>query len=88
MRRDRVRRWAVSIPATAFIAVLIFVVPLTAWTQEAAKVPRVGMLGGSPGPFVEALRQGLRELGYVEGRNIVVEYRWADGPENLPALAG
>lgn len=63
-------------------------VPLAAKAQQAEKVPRIGMLGGSPGPLVEAFKQGLRELGYVEGQNIAVEHRWTDaGLEKLPALA-
>jgi len=79
---------AVFVLATAFIAVLLFGMPLTAWTQETAKLPRIGMLGSSPGPFVDAFKQGLRELGYVEGQNIAFEYRWSDrGLEELPALA-
>src|ERR1700693_3396368 len=65
--------------------------PLAAEAQQAAKVPRIGYLttslAASP-PLPEAFRQGLRDLGYVEGRNVVIEYRDAEGkPERLPALA-
>jgi len=65
--------------------------PLAAEAQQAAKVPRIGFLFyGSPGPSPEldAFRQGLRELGYIEGQNIVIEYRFASGQvERLPKLA-
>ena len=64
--------------------------PLAAEAQQPAKIPRIGILrsGSPPDPFVEAFRQGLRELGYVEGRNISIEYRWAKGRnERLPDLA-
>jgi putative tryptophan/tyrosine transport system substrate-binding protein len=65
--------------------------PLTTGAQPAGKVPRVGFLFyGSSGPSreVDAFRQGLRELGYVEGQNIAVEYRFARGQvERLPELA-
>jgi putative ABC transport system substrate-binding protein len=64
--------------------------PLTAEAQEVGKVARIGMLAGAspPDPFVESFKQGLRELGYVEGRNISIEYRWAEGRnERLPGLA-
>src|SRR5438552_13474342 len=64
--------------------------PLAAEAQEAGKVARIGVLnsGSPPAPFVEAFKQGLRELGYVEGRNITIEYRWAEGrDERLPGLA-
>jgi putative ABC transport system substrate-binding protein len=51
--------------------------------QQPAKVPRTGYLGATPPSTyparIEAFRQGLRELGYVEGKNIVVEYRYAEG---------
>ena len=65
--------------------------PLTASAQQAA-VPVVGILASvSPGPyarFIEAIKQGLRETGYVEGRNVAIEYRWADGQyDRLPQLA-
>jgi putative tryptophan/tyrosine transport system substrate-binding protein len=58
--------------------------------QQAGKVPRIGLLraGSPPDPMIEAFRQGLRDLGYVEGKNIVIEYRWAEGKnERLPDLA-
>ena len=65
--------------------------PLTAGAQQAAKVARIGYLGFGPASartgWVEALRAGLRDLGYVEGRNIVIEFRWADGVDQLPQLA-
>jgi len=63
--------------------------PLAAEAQPAGKVPRVGYLGTNPTPhFQEAFRQGLRDLGYVEGRNLVIEDRDAEGKlERLPALA-
>jgi putative ABC transport system substrate-binding protein len=60
--------------------------------QEPTRVWRVGFLGsGSPSsgdPRVEALRRGFRELGYAEGRNLALEFRWAGGNgDRLPALA-
>jgi len=65
--------------------------PLVAQAQPAGKVPRVGFLyGGAPGPSreVDAFRRGLRELGYIEGQNIAIEYRFAGGQvERLPELA-
>src|SRR5438094_6001427 len=59
--------------------------------QQLKKVPRIGfMIGTSPSTIpdrIEGFRQGLRELGYVEGKNIVVEYRVAEGKvERLPDL--
>jgi putative ABC transport system substrate-binding protein len=65
--------------------------PRAARAQQAAKVYRIGFLWDSPAVFpdaLEAFRQGLRELGYVEGRNIAIEYRWAEGkPERMRELA-
>jgi putative tryptophan/tyrosine transport system substrate-binding protein len=64
--------------------------PLATEAQQARKVPRVGVLGGqSPetSPPILALREGLRELGYVEGQNIAIEWRWAQGKdERYPDL--
>ena len=65
--------------------------PLAAEAQQAAKVARIGYLAGNLAAtphLPEAFRQGLRDLGYVEGRNVVIEYRDAEGKfERLPALA-
>jgi putative ABC transport system substrate-binding protein len=65
--------------------------PLAAQAQQAAKSARIGYLAVSlaaPPQLREAFRQGLRDLGYVEGRNLVIEYRFAEGKsERLPALA-
>jgi putative ABC transport system substrate-binding protein len=65
--------------------------PLAAWAQQ-KKVPVVGFLhSGSAGPvaqFVAAFHQGLSDNGYVEGQNLAIEYRWAEGRyDRLPALA-
>jgi putative ABC transport system substrate-binding protein len=73
------------------MTVLLITVPPAA-AQQAGKVPRIGYLGAST-PFagsarIEAFRQGLRELGYVEGKNIVIEQRSAEGKaDRLPSLA-
>jgi putative tryptophan/tyrosine transport system substrate-binding protein len=65
--------------------------PLAARAQQPGKVPRLGYLGFGPvsayDTRLEALRAGLRDLGYVEGKNIVIEFRWADRVDQLPALA-
>src|SRR5437868_4874018 len=65
--------------------------PLLVGAQQ-KKMPVVGFLGiPSPGPyapFVVAFREGLREAGYVDGKNLTIEYRWAEGRDDrLPALA-
>jgi putative tryptophan/tyrosine transport system substrate-binding protein len=65
--------------------------PLAARAQQPTKVARIGFLGNSTAALeanlVRPFREGLRELGYEEGRNIVIEYRWAEGQyERFPAL--
>ena len=66
--------------------------PSFAWAQQSVRMARIGILGAtSASGFAtrwEALRAGLRELGYIEGKNISIDYRWADGKfERLPELA-
>jgi putative ABC transport system substrate-binding protein len=78
----------------ALYCLLIIVLLITdlAAAQQAKKVPRIGFLVASNSSAnsdrIEAFRQGLRELGYVEGKNIVIEYRAAEGKlDRLPGLA-
>ena len=59
--------------------------PLPAEAQQAEKVHRIGYLADSRGTREEAFRQGLREFGYTEGQNIVIEWRF--GRKNAPKLA-
>src|SRR6266498_4107066 len=70
---------------------MLLATPLPAEAQKAGKVYRIGFLWDSPAVWPHALegfRQGLRDLGWVEGQNIVVEYRWAEGRfDRLPGLA-
>ena len=66
--------------------------PIAVHAKQVAKVPRIGLLGAASAPGyasqLEAFRQGLRDLGYVEGKNIIIEYRWAEGRyDRLSALA-
>jgi putative tryptophan/tyrosine transport system substrate-binding protein len=74
------------------IAFVLVVTGAVAQAQQPKKVPRIGYLG-NPSPsassaHIEAFRQGLRELGYVEGKNIVIEWRHHEGKlDRLPALA-
>jgi putative ABC transport system substrate-binding protein len=74
------------------LCALLFALCLPAEAQQPKKVPRIGFLALTPpsalSTRVEAFRQGLRELGYVEGKNISMEYRFAEGQsDRLPALA-
>jgi ABC-type uncharacterized transport system substrate-binding protein len=75
----------------AFLAgsAALLAAPLAAEAQQARKVPRVGILLLSDAQSVpDAFRQGLRDLGYVEGQTIALEYRWAEGKEErFPGLA-
>ncbi len=74
------------------LATILLTTAPPAEAQQPTKVPRIGHLiatspSASPGR-IEAFRQGLRELGYVEGKNIIIEWRYAEGKlDRLPALA-
>jgi hypothetical protein len=62
---------------------MLFALSFPAEAQEPAKIRRVGVLGGSlasaNAPRMQAFRQGLHDLGHVEGKNIAIEQRWAEG---------
>src|SRR5947199_4037076 len=69
------------------VCALLLALGLPAEAQQRGKVPRLGYLGGAFSTH-PAFLQGLRDLGYVEGKNIVIEYRFAEGKlERLPDLA-
>src|SRR3989338_2399524 len=77
---------------TLLVVMSIFVESALSEAQQPTKVPRIGYLTGATpdgqSHRIEAFRQGLRELGYVAGKNISIEYRFAEGkPDRLPALA-
>src|SRR5262249_18401618 len=88
--RVRTKIFCLTIGALLFelcaFAVLIFSLCSSAQAQQPKKVPRIGYLSsGFPSTdlgYREAFVQGLREFGYVEGKNIVIEYRWARGNLN------
>lgn len=77
------RRPTGPVTTIAFVlAVVTLIAPLAAEAQRPAKVPRLGiLLFGTPttDPGVKPFREGMHRLGYVEGQNIIVEYRYADG---------
>jgi putative tryptophan/tyrosine transport system substrate-binding protein len=74
------------------LGTMLFALCFSAWAQQPAKIPRIGYVSGTgsqsdPGPYVEALRQGLRDLGYIEGKSFVIEYRGAEGKlDSIPSL--
>src|SRR6267142_1612624 len=80
-----------AVPSILFVVVLLNVAVI-AEAQQPKKVSRIGYLTGATpdgqSARIEAFRQGLRELGYVEGKNIVIEYRYAEqNLDGLPQLA-
>ena len=74
------------------LATILLTTASLADAQQAAKIPGIGYISGTgnasnPGPYVEALRQGLRDLGYVEGKNFEIEFRGAEGKaDRMPSL--
>ena len=79
---ENLRKVFIAFALCAMLLALCF--PVEA--QQAGKVPRIGFLVASSSSFyssrIEAFRQGLRDLGYVEGKNIAIEYRFAEGKED------
>jgi ABC-type uncharacterized transport system substrate-binding protein len=69
------------------LSAILFALCISAEAQQPNKIPRIGYVAGNPGSLVEAFRQGLRDLGYIEGKNILVEYRYAEGVRaRIPSL--
>jgi len=71
------------------VALLMLAFTHSGEAQQSGKIPKIGILrtGSPPDANIEGFRQGLRELGYIEGQNIILEYRWANGDERLAELA-
>ena len=69
--------------SSILVAAVLLTVAVVAQAQQAAKTPRIGMLlansVSASAARVQAMQQGLRELGYVEGKNIVMDFKYADG---------
>ena len=92
IRRAVASMTARTLIGLAGLGLALLSAPLTAEAQQPSQVPRIGYLGpdspaGTAARF-EVFRQGLRDLGYVEGRNIAIEYGWAEGrAERFPELA-
>jgi putative tryptophan/tyrosine transport system substrate-binding protein len=83
--------WGSTIGCMVTLILSLLTAPFVVEAQPAAQVPRLGLLiPGSASAFasrIEAFRHGLRDLGYVEGRNIAIESRFADGQaDRLPTL--
>src|SRR5919108_1596632 len=84
-------RCTIGLLVTLILAILM--APLATKAQPPAKVPRIGWLSlgapsPTPNPYLRDALQGLRELGWVEGQNIAIESRYAEGqPDRLPDLA-
>ena len=74
------------------LCAMLLALCVSAKAQQPGKIPRIGYVSVSgnvdnPGPLVEAFRQGLRDLGYVEGKNILVEYRYpAEDADRVPGF--
>jgi putative tryptophan/tyrosine transport system substrate-binding protein len=69
-------------------AAALLAAPLAAEAQQAGKIHRIGVLGNENNPPWDGFRRGLRDLGYVDGRNLSIEWRWSEGkPDRFPGLA-
>ena len=83
-----------NLKSAILLCAMFFALCFSAAAQQPKKIPRIGYLSASgdaknPGPLVEAFRQGLRDLGYIETKNILVEYRYLEGKsEATPGLVG
>jgi putative tryptophan/tyrosine transport system substrate-binding protein len=90
--KEDMRMWHRTVGYLVTLVLSILVLALAATARPVGKVHRIGRLTAShppagADPFLEALRQGLRELGYVEGQNLALEVRWGErNPERFPTL--
>jgi putative ABC transport system substrate-binding protein len=89
--RKKIIRFALSamLSGLSFFGAMSLALSFSADAQQPKKVPRIGYLAADPqGPTLEAFRQGLRDLGYIERQSIIIEWRFAeDKPDRFPELA-
>ena len=72
----------------ALVSGSLLAAPRAAGAQQAGKIHRIGVLGNENNPPWDGFRRGLRDLGYVDGRNLSIEWRWSEGkPDRFPGLA-
>src|SRR6266849_2443061 len=85
--------WCSAVGCIVLLTLSLLAAPLAAEAQPAGKMPRIGVLRPGPPPEepgrgLDRFRQGLRDLGYVEGQTMALEIRWAENqPERYPTLA-
>lgn len=93
MRENVIRvAFSAKLSAICFLGTMLFAFCFAVDAQQPGKVPRIGYLGAGSGSArpgrLDAFRRGLQDLGYIEGKTILIEYRYADGKaERLPDLA-
>ena len=87
------KNWRVMKSFVVFcLLITVSLITGSTWAQQPGKIPRIGYISGTgnennQGPYVEVLRDGLRRLGYVEGKSFTIEYRGAEGKlEPIPRL--
>ena len=80
-----------NLNSAILLGAMLYALCVSAEAQQAGKVPRIGYLAVVPlsatPERIEAFRQGLRDLGYVDGKNIVIEWRFAEGERRSPPRA-
>jgi putative ABC transport system substrate-binding protein len=92
-RSDNRKSKIQNLKFAVLVGAMLFALCTSAEAQQAKKIPLIGFLSAQPASQIahsrtNAFRQGLKDLGYFEGKNITIEYRWAEGKiERLPNLA-
>src|SRR5687767_13119625 len=87
-RKHEVRAMKRATARSILVTGMLLAVAVSAEAQQPKNIPRIGILADVPAPQHSALQQGLRDLGYIEGENILIERRYAKGErERLPGLA-
>jgi putative ABC transport system substrate-binding protein len=78
------KRIARTVAAVVAALYGVALAPSAGAQQAGNKIPRIGYLVLRSSPLVDAFREGMRELGWIEGQNLLIEYRWAEQDERFP----